>query len=49
MDLDFHSSFDLHEIYATIEASITYIKTLRNVDELFQNKGKNKIFGTDVN
>ena len=35
--------------YSTIEASITYIKTLKNVDELFQNKGKNKIFGTDVN
>ena len=35
--------------YSTIEASITYIKTLKNIDELFQNKGKNKIFGTDVN
>lgn len=35
--------------YSTIEASITYIKTLKNVDELFKNKGKNKIFGTDVN
>ena len=35
--------------YSTIEASITYIKTLKNVDELFQNKGKNKIFGTDIN
>ena len=35
--------------YSTIEASITYIKTLKNVDELFQNEGKNKIFGTDVN
>ena len=35
--------------YSTIEASITYIKTLKNIDELFQSKGKNKIFGTDVN
>ena len=35
--------------YSTIEASITYIKTLKNIDELFQNKGKKKIFGTDVN
>ena len=35
--------------YSTIEASITYIKTLQNIEELFKNKGKNKIFGTDVN
>ena len=35
--------------YSTIEASITYIRDLKNVDELFHNKGKNKIFGTDVN
>ena len=34
--------------YSTIEASITYIRTLKNVDELFQNKGTNKIFGTEV-
>ena len=34
--------------YSTIEASITYIRDLKNVDELFDNKGKNKIFGTEV-
>ena len=34
--------------YSTIEASITYIRTLKNVDELSQNKGTNKIFGTEV-
>ena len=34
--------------YSTIEASITYIRDLKNVDELFHNKGKNKIFGTEV-
>jgi len=31
--------------YSTVEASIMYIKTLKDVDELFKNKGKNKIFG----
>ena len=30
--------------YSTVEASITFIKTLKNVDELFKNTGKNKIF-----
>ena len=34
--------------YSTVEASISYIQTLKNIQELFQNKGKNKIFGTDV-
>ena len=34
--------------YSTVEASITYIQTLKNIQELFHNKGKNKIFGTDV-
>ena len=31
--------------YSTVEASIMYIKTLKDIDELFKNKGKNKIFG----
>ena len=31
--------------YSTVEAGITYIKNLKDVDELFKNKGKNKIFG----
>ena len=31
--------------YSTVEASIMYIKTLKDVDELFKKKGKNKIFG----
>ena len=31
--------------YATAEASIMFIRTLKNIDELFKNKGKNKIFG----
>ena len=31
--------------YSTVEASIMYIRTLKNVDELFKNKGKNKVFG----
>ena len=30
--------------YSTVEASITFIRTLKNVDELFKNTGKNKIF-----
>ena len=30
--------------YATAEASIMFIKTLKNIDELFKNKGKNKVF-----
>ena len=34
--------------YSTVEASIKYIETLKNIKELFQNKGKNKVFGTDV-
>ena len=31
--------------YSTVEASITYIKTLKDTGELFKNKGKNKVFG----
>ena len=31
--------------YSTVEAGITYIKNIKDVDELFKNKGKNKIFG----
>ena len=31
--------------YSTVEARMMYIKTLKDVDELFKNKGKNKIFG----
>ena len=31
--------------YSTVEASIMYIRTLKNVNELFKNKGKNKVFG----
>ena len=31
--------------YSTVEASITYIKTLKDTSELFKNKGKNKVFG----
>ena len=30
--------------YSTVEASVTFIRTLKNVDELFKNTGKNKIF-----
>ena len=30
--------------YSTVEASITFIRTLKDVDELFKNTGKNKIF-----
>ena len=32
--------------YSTVEASITFIRTLKNVDELFKNTGKNKIFAS---
>ena len=31
--------------YSTVEASIMYIKTLKDIEELFKNKGKNKVFG----
>ena len=31
--------------YSTVEASIMYIRTLKNVEELFKNKGINKVFG----
>jgi hypothetical protein len=31
--------------YSTVEASIMYIRTLKDIDELFKNKGKNKVFG----
>jgi hypothetical protein len=30
--------------YSTVEASITFIRTLKDVEELFKNTGKNKIF-----
>jgi hypothetical protein len=31
--------------YSTVEASIMYIRTLKDIEELFKNKGKNKVFG----
>ena len=30
--------------YSTVEAGITYIKTLKDIDELFKNHGKIKVF-----
>ena len=30
--------------YSTVEAEITYIKTLKDIDELFKNHGKIKVF-----